>query len=304
MYMLRSLGGLFYLVGALMMVYNLVMTIKQGTFLGEEKAEAPALEKEFNESGAYWHRWIERKPVQMLVLSLCLLLVGTFIELVPTFLVKENIPTISSVKPYTPLELLGRDIYVREGCYVCHSQMVRPFRSEELRYQGEYSKAGEFVYDHPFQWGSKRTGPDLARVGGRWGDDWHYRHMIEPQSVSPGSIMPTYAHLAEHELNISLTQTKLRAMQSMGVPYSDSLIANGEAVLHAQALQIQSSLEASHIKTSETKEIIALIAYLQRLGKDIKAKPIAVIVPETTPAVGLAPAPSAVPDSAAKPANQ
>ncbi len=299
MYMLRALGGLFYLVGALMMVWNLVMTIKQGTFLREEKAEAPALEKDFDEKGAYWHRWIERKPVQMVVASLLLLLVGTFIELVPTFLVKENVPTISSVKPYTPLELQGRDIYIREGCNTCHSQMVRPFRSEELRYGGEYSKAGEYVYDHPFLWGSKRTGPDLQRVGGRWSDDWHYRHMIEPQSVSPGSIMPSYAHLAEHDLDIGLTTAKLKAMQSMGVPYSDSTIAAADAILNAQAKGIQASLEAAKIKTSETKEIIALIAYLQRLGTDIKAQPVAplpaAVLPEALQPVAPAPVPAVTP---------
>jgi cbb3-type cytochrome c oxidase subunit II len=207
MYMLRSLGGLLYLIGALLMVYNLIATIKAGTFLKEEKAEAPALEKT-GVTDTYWHRWIERKPIQMLILTLVLLLVGTFIELIPTFLVKSNVPTIASVKPYTPLELEGRDLYIREGCYLCHSQMVRPFRNEELRYQGEYSKAGEYVYDHPFQWGSKRTGPDLHRVGGRWGDDWHYRHMIDPRSVSPGSIMPAYAHMGERDLDISLTTKK------------------------------------------------------------------------------------------------
>ncbi len=301
MYMLRALGGLFYLIGALVMVWNLVMTIKQGTFLKEEKAEAPALDDGEAEKGAYWHRWIERKPIQMLILSLVLLLVGTFIELVPTFLIKENVPTISSVKPYTPLELQGRDLYQREGCNVCHTQMVRPFRSEELRYGGEYSKAGEFVYDHPFMWGSKRTGPDLHRVGGRWGDDWHYRHLIEPQAVSPGSIMPAYAHLAEHELDLSLTTKKLQAMQAMGVPYTDSLIANAAAVLNAQAKEIQARLEVAHIRTSETKEIIALIAYLQRLGTDIKAQPAPVVTlpdlvaPAILPSTPTPAAPSATP---------
>jgi cytochrome c oxidase cbb3-type subunit I/II len=293
MYMLRSLGGLLYLIGALLMVYNLIATIKAGTFLKEEKAEAPALEKT-GVTDTYWHRWIERKPIQMLILTLVLLLVGTFIELIPTFLVKSNVPTIASVKPYTPLELEGRDLYIREGCYLCHSQMVRPFRNEELRYQGEYSKAGEYVYDHPFQWGSKRTGPDLHRVGGRWGDDWHYRHMIDPRSVSPGSIMPAYAHMGERDLDISLTTKKLKAMQAMGVPYSDSLIANADAVLQAQSLEIQASLEKSKIKTSEKKEIIAMIAYLQRLGKDIKAQPAAVPAP-VDPALGAAPAPATLP---------
>lgn len=272
MYMLRALGGLFYLVGALLMVYNLYKTIKSGTFLREEKAEAPALEKNYQAKPDYWHRWIERRPVQMVVLSLLLLLVGTTIELVPTFLVSSNVPTIASVKPYTPLELEGRDIYVKEGCYTCHSQMVRPFRNEELRYQGEYSKAGEYVYDHPFQWGSKRTGPDLHRVGGRWGDDWHFRHLVEPASVSPGTVMPSYAHMAEKDLDTSYTIAKIKAMVAMGVPYSDSLVANVHGVRRAQALEIQGRLAEARIKTSEKKQIIAVIAYLQRLGMDIKAQ--------------------------------
>jgi cytochrome c oxidase cbb3-type subunit I/II len=272
LYALRALGGGMYLIGALIMVYNLVMTIRKGSFEAEEKAEAPAMSDTPATSDGFWHRWIERRPVQMLVFSLLLLLVGTLVELVPTFMVKSNIPTIASVKPYTPLELEGRDLYIREGCYLCHSQMVRPFRSEEIRYGGEYSKAGEYVYDHPFQWGSKRTGPDLQRVGGRWGDDWHYRHMIDPTSVSPGSIMPTYAHLAERDLDESLTQAKLKAMVTLGVPYSDSTVANANGVRDAQAKKIADGLATAKIKTPPNKEIIAMIAYLQRLGTDIRAQ--------------------------------
>ncbi len=288
MYALRAVGGLLYVVGAVMMAVNIYQTIKHGSFLAQEKAEAPALEKYKKPVGkkVYWHRWIERKPMQMLVASLVLVGIGTVIELVPTFLIESNVPTISSVKPYTPLELEGRDIYIREGCYTCHSQMVRPFRSEELRYAGEYSKAGEFVYDHPFQWGSKRTGPDLHRVGGRWDDDWHYRHMVDPRSVSPGSIMPSYGWLAEHDLDTTYTKTKLEAMVTLGVPYSDSLIDNVDAVRRAQAQEIQQSLADAKIKTDASKEIVALIAYLQRLGTDIKARPMAELEedPETASA--------------------
>jgi cytochrome c oxidase cbb3-type subunit I/II len=273
MYMLRALGGAMYLIGAIMMAVNLYKTVRKGTFLPEEEAQAPALEKHVEHKPAYWHRWIERRPVQMLIASVALLLVGTLIELVPTFLVKSNIPTIASVQPYTPLELEGRDIYISEGCYLCHSQMVRPFRSEELRYQGEYSKAGEFVYDHPFQWGSKRTGPDLHRVGGRFGDDWHFRHMIDPRSVSPGSIMPAYAHMREKDLDTTNTATKIRVMQGFGVPYSDSLLQNVDAVRRSQAVEIAEGLKASKINVDYKKEIIAMIAYLQRLGTDIKAQP-------------------------------
>ena len=221
MYALRAFGGVLYLTGAILWVINLVQTAAQGSFLKNEDAEAPALAKEFKAKGEGWHRVLERKPVQFLVFSLIAVAIGGVIEMVPTFLVKSNIPTISSVKPYTPLELQGRDIYVREGCYTCHSQMVRPFRSETERY-GEYSKAGEFVYDHPFQWGSKRTGPDLAREGSpklRKPHSWHFNHMLDPRTMSPGSIMPPYPWLIEDDLDVESTPAKIRAMQTLGVPY-------------------------------------------------------------------------------------
>src|ERR1044072_8015799 len=220
MYVSRSIGGALYLLGALVMVYNLYKTIKQGSFIANEAAEAAPLEKHTSHAKEYWHRWIEKKPMTMLVLSLIVVAIGGAIEMVPTFLVKSNVPTIASVQPYTPLELQGRDIYVREGCYTCHSQMVRPFRDEVARY-GEYSKAGEFVYDHPFQWGSKRTGPDLARVGGKYPDSWHYNHMLDPQIMSPGSVMPPYAWMLDKQLDTSTTGAKIRAMQKMGVPYPE-----------------------------------------------------------------------------------
>ncbi len=195
MYALRALGGLMYVSGLILMIVNITKTVRRGTFVADEPAEAAPLVKaapeEHGKSKGHWHNWIEKRPVQMAVFSLIVVGIGGILELVPTFLIRSNIPTISSVKPYTPLELHGRDIYVREGCYTCHSQMVRPFRDEVARY-GEYSKAGEFIYDHPFQWGSKRTGPDLARLGGKYPDSWHYNHMLDPVSMSPGSIMPAY----------------------------------------------------------------------------------------------------------------
>lgn len=270
MYILRGVGGVLYLIGALMMVYNIVKTVAKGKLLANEAAEAPALVKVFKQEGKiHWHSLIERKPVRMLIFSLIVVAIGGIIELIPTFLVKSNIPTIASVKPYTPLELQGRDIYIREGCYTCHSQMVRPFRDEVARY-GEYSKAGEFVYDHPFQWGSKRTGPDLAREGGKNPDSWHYNHMDNPQTMSPGSIMPRYSWLLDNDIDTASTAAKIRAMQTLGVPYSKGydLVANEE--LHQQAQEITDRLKADKIKTSSNKEIIAIIAYLQRLGKDIK----------------------------------
>jgi cytochrome c oxidase cbb3-type subunit I/II len=191
--------------------------------------------------------------------------------------VKSNIPTISSVKPYTPLELQGRDIYVREGCYTCHSQMVRPFRDETARY-GEYSKAGEFVYDHPFQWGSKRIGPDLARLSGKYPDSWHYNHMLEPTSMSPGSIMPTYPWLLEDKIDVASTVGKIKAMKKLGVPYPEGYEKIAAAEMQKQAEGIAANLKKDGITTVADKEIIALIAYLQKLGKDIKAAPKAEIL--------------------------
>ncbi|MEY3646478.1 MAG: hypothetical protein RL127_1186 [Bacteroidota bacterium] len=272
MHMMRALGGTLYLVGAILMAFNLFKTMAQGTLLANEAAEAaPLAVTEEAEKGEHWHRWIERKPIQLLVASLIMILVGSLVELIPTFMVKSNVPTIEAVKPYTSLELEGRDIYIREGCVGCHSQLVRPFRSETERY-GEFSKSGEFVYDHPFLWGSKRTGPDLHREGGKYPDSWHYHHMREPQSMSPGSIMPAYDWLYEQTLSTAQTQDKLTAMKKLGVPYTDSEIANAVADLNAQSKAIQGRLAEEKIKVSADKEIIALIAYLQRLGTDISKK--------------------------------
>ena len=277
MYVTRSVGGLLYLSGVFVMIYNLAKTIKAGELVANEAAEAAPLAKVTETDGKqYWHRWIEARPIQMLVLSLVAVGIGGVLEMVPTFLIKSNIPTIASVKPYTPLELQGRDIYVREGCYTCHSQMVRPFRHEVARY-GEYSKAGEFVYDHPFQWGSKRTGPDLAREGGKYPDSWHYNHMYDPRSMSPGSLMPQYVWLLDNKLDIASTPAKIRAMQTLGVPYPKDYdkIANDD--LMKQAESIAASLKKDKIETPPDAEIVALIAYLQRVGKDIKSEPKKVI---------------------------
>jgi cytochrome c oxidase cbb3-type subunit I/II len=269
-YILRALGGTIYLVGVIIMVYNLVKTAKAGQFLATEEAEAPALVKAYKAPAtSIWHSFIERKPILLLVMSLIVVALGGIIELIPTFLVKENIPTITSVKPYTPLELQGRDIYIREGCYNCHSQMIRPFRYEVSRY-GEYSKAGEFVYDHPFQWGSKRTGPDLARIGGKYGNSWHFNHMIEPSAMAPGSVMPTYPFLYEKDIDMASTNSKIHAMRNLGVPYPDGYEAIANADLEKQAKSITDDLKKNDIEIVSNKEIIAIIAYLQRLGTDIK----------------------------------
>jgi cytochrome c oxidase cbb3-type subunit I/II len=206
-----------------------------------------------------------------MIVSLVVVAIGGLIEFIPVFLVKSNIPTIASVKPYTPLELQGRDIYIREGCYTCHSQMIRPFRSETARY-GEYSKAGEFVYDHPFQWGSKRTGPDLARLGGKYPDSWHYNHMVDPTSMSPGSIMPPYPWLLEDQIDGNSTIAKIKAMQRLGVPYPEGYDKIAVKDMETQAKQITENLKKDGIETLADREIVALIAYLQRLGKDIKGE--------------------------------
>ena len=273
-YWLRVLGGTLYITGLFFMVYNVHRTVRQGNFLALEPAEAPAAEKSTGKesTGGYWHRWIERRPMQMLLFSLVAVAIGGLVEMVPTFLIQSNVPTISSVKPYTPLELQGRDIYVSEGCYNCHSQMIRPFRSETERY-GEYSKAGEFVYDHPFQWGSKRTGPDLARVGGKYQDSWHFYHMLDPGKFVKGSIMPAYPHMFEKDIDLKSTPRKIEVMRQLGVPYDEAFIATANDSLLAQAGRIAENLAKGGIEVDKEKEIIAVIAYLQRLGTDIKVKP-------------------------------
>ncbi|MDB5203686.1 MAG: ccoN [Ferruginibacter sp.] len=271
-YAMRSLGGTMYLVGTLLMIYNIYKTVKAGKLIANEPAEAAALQKGGAiHKGEHWHRWIERKPVQLMLLSIVVILIGGVIEMVPTFMIKSNVPTISSVKPYTPLELQGRDLYVREGCYTCHSQMIRPFRSETERY-GEYSKAGEFVFDRPFQWGSKRTGPDLAREGTgnlKKSNGWHFRHFREPSSMSEGSVMPPYAFMMVDNLDTSTTGAKIRAMQTLGVPYEKGFDKLANKVLMAQANEIVQNLATDSIRISPNKEVIAIIAYLQRMGTDI-----------------------------------
>ena len=271
MYVIRSIGGALYLTGAIMMSYNLVKTARQGKFIANEDAEAPALEKKVVKE-SYWHRILEGKPAIFTVLTLVAILIGGIVEFVPTFLIKSNIPTISSVKPYTPLELQGRDIYIREGCNNCHSQLVRPFRSETVRY-GEYSKAGEFVYDHPFLWGSKRTGPDLAREGGKYSNSWHYNHFFDPTSMSAGSIMPAYPWLYQEALDVESTPAKIRALRKVGVPYPDGYEDQCIKDLETQADSLAADLKKNGIEADPNLEVVALIAYIQRLGQDIKVKP-------------------------------
>jgi len=278
MHMMRAIGGTLYLSGALLMTYNLVKTMKKGKLLANEPAEAPELTPVVvNERSK--HRRLERKPILFLVLALITILIGGMVQMMPTFLISSNVPTISSVKPYTALELQGRDLYIREGCVNCHTQTVRPFRSETVRY-GDYSKAGEFVYDHPFLWGSKRTGPDLHRIGKKYPNKWHFDHMLDPTITSPGSIMPPYPWLIEQTLDTTATKAKLNAMRLLGVPYTDEDVVQANDKLRQQAEEIAADLSQQGADVRADREIVALIAYLQRLGTDIKAQETSVAVNE------------------------
>ncbi|GGH31917.1 cytochrome-c oxidase, cbb3-type subunit I [Sphingobacterium alkalisoli] len=271
MHMMRALGGALYLTGVIIMTYNLVKTMKSGKLVANEAAEAPSLAPSVvNERSQ--HRRLERKPILFMVLALIAILIGGIVEMIPTFTIQSNIPTISSVKPYTALELQGRDLYIREGCVNCHTQTIRPFRSETARY-GEYSKAGEFVYDMPFLWGSKRTGPDLHRIGGKYPNKWHFDHMLDPTITSPGSIMPSYSWLIGQKLDNSTLVAKMNAMRILGVPYSNEDVGGAVASAEQQAEYIVKELATNQVTVKSDREIIALIAYLQRLGTDIKAGP-------------------------------
>ncbi|WP_432798584.1 cytochrome-c oxidase, cbb3-type subunit I [Poriferisphaera sp. WC338] len=296
-YYIRILGGALYMGGALVCAYNYYMTWKSRPAKYEEpEFSAPALAKTYVDNTPKteprmdgvldsakqvdvfaqmkWHRRWERLPIRFTVFVVIAVAVASLFEIIPTFLIRSNVPTIASVKPYTPLELVGRDIYIAEGCYNCHSQMIRPIFSETLRY-GEYSKAGEFVYDHPYQWGSRRIGPDLAREGvSRPQALWHYRHFLKPTDTSPDSIMPAYPWLFEQEYAAKDIPTRVWAMQMLGVPYTDAEKESSIDDADKQAKDIVAQLvkdEASLAgkKDLEKKKVIALIAYLQRMGTDL-----------------------------------
>ncbi|MFD2564363.1 cytochrome-c oxidase, cbb3-type subunit I [Aquimarina rubra] len=292
MYWMRAIGGSMFIFGMFIMLYNVIKTIKAGATVTDELAEAAPLTKVTKHRTAKegYHTWLERRPVKLTIFATIAILIGGAVQIVPTLMIDSNIPTITSVKPYTPLELEGRDLYIRESCVSCHSQMIRPFRSEVERY-GEYSKAGEYVYDHPFLWGSKRTGPDLMRIGGKYSDNWHLNHFYDPQSTSSGSIMPSYKWLLKNELDRSDTESKMEAMVTLGVPYTPEEIAKAQKWMDEQSTQIEKNLydDPDFAKTYEAdkkyakengldfiemrdREVIALIAYIQRLGTDIKVK--------------------------------
>jgi len=281
MYWMRALGGSLYIAGLLIGAYNIYKTWKTRPAQYEEvvidvppmvKKEKKVLER-IAEPPVHWHRTWEGLPTFFTVMVAAAVIVASLFEVLPTFLIGGNVPTIKTVKPYTPLELYGRDIYLREGCYNCHSQMIRPFLDETVRYglngePAEYSKPGEFVYDHPFQWGSKRTGPDLAREGGRRDELWHLRHFENPRATSPGSVMPSYPHLLSDDIPWDKLQSRVDAMAMLGVPYGD---INAQSVAHTQAQHLAGELRTEGGPAGmENKEVIALIAYMQRLGVDIR----------------------------------
>jgi len=218
----------------------------------------------------HWHRrLLEGKSALFAVATTIGISIGGIAEIIPMYTVAAGPEAMAGVTPYTPLELAGRDIYVREGCYNCHSQMVRPFRSETLRY-GPWSRAGEYAYDRPFQLGSRRIGPDLHRVGGKYPDAWHYEHMKDPRATSPGSIMPPYPWLLEAKVDVADIEASVSTMKSLGVPYTDADVSNTGTQMAEQGGKIVTSLKGSGIETTADTEIVALIAYLQRLGVDGK----------------------------------
>ncbi len=295
MYWIRALGGSLYLAGLAIAAYNIFRTWKArptkyeeievdvppmvrdggaATTIKSEKGEKPTLQRAATPP-EHWHRTWEGLPTLFSILTAAAVIVASLLEILPTFLIGGNVPTISTVKPYTPLELYGRDIYVREGCYNCHSQMVRPFLDETVRYgmngkPADYSRPGEFVYDHPFQWGSKRTGPDLAREGGRRDELWHFRHFENPRATSPGSVMPAYEHLLSDEIPWSDIQDRVDANAMLGVPYSAQALANAPGMAREQAAEVAGKLRAQGGPTGmESKEVMALTAYMQRLGVDL-----------------------------------
>lgn len=266
LYWVRVLGGLLYIAGHILMIYNLRKTIVLSGNKVEDEETSAMVERA--EKSASWHRNLESLPVLMAVLSIVGILVGSVLEILPTFYAQSFVPKTVKTMPYTALELQGRDIYIREGCYTCHSQMIRPFVHETLRY-GAPSKLEESVYNRPFQWGSKRTGPDLARVGGKYPDMWHFNHMLDPRSTSPSSIMPNYSWLEDTKLRYDTLGRKIRVMKTLGVPYPDGYDKVAVQAAKEQAKEVAEGLmrDGGLTKDYTDYEIVALISYLQRLGQ-------------------------------------
>ena len=216
------------------------------------------------------HRWLEGRSAWFAIVTTVAIAIGGLVEIVPMFTVSAGPERLAGVMPYTPLEVAGRDIYIREGCYTCHSQMVRPTRAEELRY-GPWTRAGEYAYDHPFLLGSRRIGPDLQRVGGKYPDAWHFEHMRDPRSTSPGSIMPAYPWLLEARLDSADVTASVRALRRAGVPYSADDVAGAASAMRRQGGEVVGRLAPAGLHTGADREIVAVIAYLQRLGRDGKS---------------------------------
>ncbi len=300
LYWIRALGGVLYLAGVIMCAYNMYQTWRmRPSSYTEVVHEAPKLAKMPRRDASDhvsksrldgtvinmghtadkvsqldWHRRWERLPVRFTILVLIAISIGSIVEAIPMFLIKSNIPTISTVKPYTPLELLGRDIYIAEGCYNCHSQQIRPIYAETERY-GEYSKPGEGIYDRPFQWGSRRIGPDLAREGGRKSHFWHYVHLEDPRQLVTDSLMPAYAWMTKAPIRFNEIQARVDSQVMLGAPYGQ-LVKEGASEAHARAQAriiasdlVEQSQGYAFPDSLEEKKIIAMIAYLQRLGTDI-----------------------------------
>ena len=309
MYFIRAAGGAIFVLGVALGAFNLFMTWRARPAKYDVPVHhAQALSRTYIDPPSYrsdltsvipagkaadefvelsWHRRWERLPFRFTLWAIIAIVAASLFEWLPLFLIRSNIPTIATVSPYTALEVAGRDIYIAEGCYNCHSQMIRPIWAETMRY-GEYSKPGEFIYDHPFQWGSRRIGPDLHRVGGKFSHDWHVRHLENPRNVVQNSIMPTYAHLLAKKTDYDALPAHLGALRFAGVPYTDAQVASAASDARAQAAVIQRELIAQqgYDWVTDSKSI-ALVAYLQRLGTDISKAPAA--APEPAPA----PAPTA-----------
>lgn len=264
----RALGGVFFIVGFVVMIYNIWKTIQLAPALASEPTIRSTSFRDLpNQITKDFHRNLEANGALFIVLTLIAILVGSVIEIYPTLSLHKYLPKSFTTVPYTPLELAGRDIYIKEGCYVCHSQQIRPLTSEVLRY-GKPSTVAESMYDRPFQWGSKRTGPDLARVGKKYPDMWHYQHMLDPRAVSPQSIMPNYPWLLDKKVDFLLLRKKLSVMKNLGVPYSDEEVTNADMIAEQQAKKIAEGIEAQgSAKDLSKTELIALIAYLQALGQ-------------------------------------
>ncbi len=333
-YWLRVGGGILFISGAVMCAVNFYMTWRARPATYEEVVHyAPPLSKNFQGAGpprsrlennigmgkkldvwmsAWWHRVWERRPAKFTIMVIIAVVVASAFEMIPTFIIRSNVPSIWSVKPYTPLELAGRDIYLAEGCYNCHSQMVRPLYHETARF-GEYSKPGESVYDHPFQWGSRRIGPDLAREFRRNSSAyWQYLHLENPRQSTEGSIMPAYAFLLEDDLDFRSIQGRVRAMAMLGVPYAEMVKdgaaeadARAQALIVAQAIRTQAG-QGAVAPSLENKKVVALIAYILRLGQDINGtrSPVALPLPPAPPVVPVIPAVPAAPAVPVTPAAQ